>query len=259
MSLPDSVVRAVCIDLDDTLFPQQEWLAGAWLAVAGRADTLGLDSSALRVELARIAAEGSDRGGIIDRALVAIGVPPEPYVDALVSAFSGHAPTRLTPYAGALSALVRLHAAVPVVLVTDGNPRIQQAKIAALGVAGLLDHVVVSDDLGGRAVRKPHPAPFRRALALLDLPPGDVVHVGDRSAKDVAGAHGVGIRCVRVLTGEYAAMPDQADLAPWRTARTFREAVELLLPLLEATGSAARPRPLPLARAGLAAVEGKCL
>lgn len=234
MSVPDSIVRAVCVDLDDTLFPQQEWLAGAWLAVGDRADTLELDGAALRGELARVAAEGSDRGGIIDRALTAIGLPPEPYVDALVSAFSGHAPARLTPYPGALAALERLHAAVPVVLVTDGNPLIQHAKITALCLGGLVDHVVVSDDLGGRAVRKPHPAPFRHALALLDLPPTDVVHIGDRSAKDVAGAHGVGMRCLRVRTGEYAALPDPADVVPWKTACSFQDAVELLLPLLEA-------------------------
>ena len=40
-------VRGVCVDLDDTLFPQQEWLAGAWAAVADRAATLGLDGAAL--------------------------------------------------------------------------------------------------------------------------------------------------------------------------------------------------------------------
>jgi HAD superfamily hydrolase (TIGR01509 family) len=226
----DAPVRAVLVDLDDTLFPQAEWLAGAWGAVSDRADALGLDGAALRGHLVRVAAQGSDRGGIIDQALVAIGVHPEPYVPALVSAFSGHAPELLAPYAGAFSALERLHASVPVVLVTDGNPAIQRAKIAALGLGGLLDHVVVSDDLGGRAVRKPHPAAFRRALALLDLPAGAVVHVGDRSAKDVAGAHGVGMRCVRVRTGEYGALPDPAGLLPWKTAGSFREAVELLMP-----------------------------
>jgi putative hydrolase of the HAD superfamily len=235
-------VRAVLVDLDDTLFPQAEWLAGAWGAVSDRADALGLDGAALRGQLVRVAAQGSDRGGIIDQALVAIGVQPEPHVPALVSAFSGHAPQRLTAYPGAIAALERLHAAVPVVLVTDGNPAIQLAKIAALGLAGLLDHVVVSDDLGGRLVRKPHPAAFRHALTLLDLPPSDVVHIGDRSAKDVAGAHGVGMRCVRVRTGEYGALPDPAGLLPWKTAGSFQEAVEVLMPFCvrEQQGAPAR-------------------
>ena len=243
---PGKGVRAVCVDLDDTLFAQAEWLAGAWTAVSARADTLGIDGTKLHGLLTRVAAEGSDRGGIIDRALVALGVQPAPYVAALVGAFGAHAPPRLTPYPGVRAALERLHAVVPVVLITDGNPRIQQAKIAALGLGGLVDHVVISDDLGGRAVRKPHPASFQRALSLLDMSlPGvsasDVVHIGDRPAKDVAGAHGVDMRSLRVRTGEYAALPDPAGLAPWMSANSFQEAVELLIPLLEPSRVVASP------------------
>ena len=36
--MTESSVRGVCVDLDDTLFAQEEWLAGAWAAVADRAD-----------------------------------------------------------------------------------------------------------------------------------------------------------------------------------------------------------------------------
>lgn len=227
---PVSPVLGVTVDLDDTLFPQQEWLAGAWSAVADRAAGLGLDGSVVLDRLLAVAAEGSDRGGIVDRALAAAGVPPEPYVAELVAAFTAHAPEALPMYPGAGSALNRLRAAaVPVVLVTDGNPRIQRAKIAALGLGGMLDGVVVSDEIGGRAVRKPSPVPFRRALALLGLAPGTVVHVGDRPHKDVAGAGAVGMRCVRVRTGEYAALPDPADLPPWRSVASFADAVDLLL------------------------------
>jgi putative hydrolase of the HAD superfamily len=156
-------------------------------------------------------------------------MPPEPYVAALVSAFSCHAPAELPAYPGALAALDRLGALVPVVLVTDGNPRIQRAKIDALGLVPRLAGVVVSDELGGRAVRKPHPAAFERALALLGLPAAEVVHIGDRPAKDVAGARGVGMRCVRVRTGEYADLPDPAGLDPWWTADSFAAAVARLV------------------------------
>ena len=65
------------------------------------------------------------------------------------------------------------------------------------------------------------------------MPPADVVHVGDRPAKDVAGATAVGMRCLRVRTGEYADTPDPAGLVPWKSAGSFLAAVELLLPLLE--------------------------
>lgn len=234
MTADGETVTGVCIDLDDTLFPQEQWLAGAWTDVAHRATELGLDGTALHAALVRIAAHGSDKGGIIDAALLAIGASRAGCVAPLVSAFAAHAPRHLTSYPGALESLERLHAVAPVVLVTDGNPRIQRAKITALGVAHLVDHLVISDELGGRALRKPHAAPFVRALSLLGLSADRVVHVGDRPGKDVAGARGVGMRCIRVRTGEYAGLADPVDETPWRSAGSFADAVDLLLPLVEA-------------------------
>jgi putative hydrolase of the HAD superfamily len=228
-------VRGVTLDLDDTLFAQREWLSGAWCAVADRATELGLDGTALHRALLQVAAEGTDRGSIIDRALLATGTRPQPYVADLVEAFTAHAPAHLPAYPGALDALARLRTRVPVVLVTDGNPRIQRAKIAALGLGHLLaDGVVISDELGGRATRKPSPVPFRRALELLGRPAEAVVHVGDRPGKDVAGARAAGVRSVRVRTGEYAAV-DDPGAAPWAEAASFAAAVDLLEPYLAGT------------------------
>ena len=237
----------VTVDLDDTLYPQSEWLAGAWAAVAAEGGRLGLDPVALHRALLAVAAEGSDRGRIVDRALDEVeGGRPE-QVPSLVAAFAAHRPSRLEPYGGAVAALERLAAAVPVVCVTDGMPAVQRAKLVALGIDHLLADVVVSDELGGRAMRKPHPAPFERALAVLGtLVPGGaprhaVVHVGDRPGKDVAGAAAAGLRCVRVTTGEYAAAAPDGQHA-WRTVATFEAAVDLLLGGAERTPRTGRRR-----------------
>lgn len=240
-------LRAVTVDLDDTLFPQQQWLDGAWGAVARRGTELGLPATDLLRALREVAEEGSDRGRIIDRALERAGLPSR-HVPDLVAAFAGHSPARLDLYPGAGPALRALAARVPVVCVTDGDPRIQHAKITALGVRRALQAVVVSDELQaeglrGRALRKPHPAPFRRALEVLGCDAADAVHVGDRPAKDVAGAAAAGMRCIRVRTGEYAGVPD--DPRAWRTAGGFAGAVGLLLgalgPAETAPGEQERP------------------
>jgi putative hydrolase of the HAD superfamily len=235
-------VRAVTVDLDDTLYPQADWLAGAWAAVAAEGGRQGLAAASLHRALVEAAAAGSDRGGIIDRALAAVGVREDAVtalVPDLVSVFAGHRPERLTPYDGVLDAVARLAAAVPVVVITDGIPAVQHAKVEALGVGHLLAGVVVSDELGGRRLRKPHPAPFHRALELLGEPATRVVHVGDRPEKDVRGAACAGMRSIRVTTGEYAALPDGSDL-PWRTAPTFAEAADLCLAGTGTTAAALR-------------------
>ena len=121
--------------------------------------------------------------------------------------FRSHRPTRLDPYPGTTAGLARLRMRVPIALVTDGAVAVQRSKVAALGLGDAFDAVVYSDALG-RAHRKPAPLPFRRALATVRARPERSVHIGDRVATDVVGAHGVGMQAVRVRTGEYTNDPD---------------------------------------------------
>jgi putative hydrolase of the HAD superfamily len=233
------MIAAVLFDLDDTLYDQRQWLDGAWQAVAARAAIDGVDRDRLEDALRDLAADGSDRGHIIDRALArldqtSISVP------ALVAAFRSHSPAQLDPYAGVLDALADLQARVPLGLISDGDPVIQQAKLDALGLRPFFASVVFSDD-HGRAHRKPDPLPFRVALTELGVDATDAVYVGDRPAKDVAGAVGAGLRAVRVRTGEWRDDPD--DPRGWATVDTVIDAVELLqreLPPASAMETSAR-------------------
>lgn len=223
-------IAAVLFDLDDTLFPQQAWLRGAWEAVARTASGWGIDHTALSEALVTVAAEGSDRGRIIDRALEAIRVPgaPEVPVGDLVAAFRAHRPSCLEAYPGVHLALARLGAAVRLGLVSDGDVEIQQAKLDALGLTSAFDVVVFSDALG-RDRRKPDPAPFLLALHRLGQRPDEAVFVGDRPQKDIAGARAAGMRAIRVLTGEYSAAPDHPQA--WMTVPGMVEATYALLGL----------------------------
>ena len=92
--------------------------------------------------------------------------------------------------------------------------------------------MTVFSDGWGREFRKPHPRPFRTALALLGVDAAEAVMIGDRPDKDVAGATGAGLRAVRVGTGEYAERPDHPDT--WFRTDTFAAAVDLLNPYLAA-------------------------
>lgn len=218
------MLAAVCFDLDDTLYAQRQWLAGALTAVADRAAQDGVDPVRLRGALDRIAALGSDRGRIIDDALALVGAAGVP-VAPLVRAFRSYAPARLDPYPGVAAALGDLEGRVALGLVSDGDPAIQRAKLAALGLAGCFDVVVWSDE-HGRAHRKPDPLPFRLALSELGVTPDDAVYVGDRPAKDVAGPVALGMRAVRVRTGEWSGQPD--DERAWASVADVPAAVALL-------------------------------
>ena len=221
-------IAAVLCDLDDTLYPQADWLDGAWRAVAEAAADRGVQQGPFLKALHEVAAEGSARGGIIDRALAAVDarVPVGDLVGDLVAVFKAYRAPRLELYPGAAEALAALRERVPIAVITDGDPGVQEGKLSSLGLLDAVDCVVISDRLG-REFRKPHPEPFRHALAALGVEPRLAVCIGDRPDKDVAGASALGIRAVRVHTGEYAEMPD--TVAPWFSASGFAEAVRLLL------------------------------
>ena len=228
---------AVVVDLDDTLYPQAAYLAGAAAAVGAAATAVGLDGDAVHAALVAELAAGSDTGGTIDRALLATGVdlatlpgllPP------LVAAFTGHRPDRLPTYPGVEAALTALAAAAPLACLTDGAPAIQRAKLAGTGLDRLLPLVVLSDELGGRAARKPAPVGLLAVAERLGVPADRLLMIGDRPGKDVAVAAAVGARAVRVRQGEYAGAPDVP--AAWAVTDTFPQAVELALAALRDQG-----------------------
>jgi len=228
------MIDAVLVDLDDTCFDQREFLVGAFDAVARRAAEFGVDERSLRDALQNAASVGSDRGGIIDEALRAAGasVPVRPLVDS----FRSYRPTRLTTYPGVREGLDQMRRLAPLGLVTNGDPVGQRAKLGALGLDDAFDIIVLSDELG-RNFRKPHPAPFLQALRLLGAEAGRSFFIGDHPERDIAGAQRVGIRAIRVCTGEYASRPD--FVAPWRTSPEAASALRALAEL--ATAERNRP------------------
>jgi putative hydrolase of the HAD superfamily len=83
---------------------------------------------------------------------------------------------------------------------------------------GLLDKVdatVFCMDVGWR---KPHRAPFDRALSLLEVAPADALFVGDDHRWDIVGAQNAGLRPVLLESvvatprREYLTVPHLADV-----------------------------------------------
>jgi len=82
-----------------------------------------------------------------------------------------------------------------------------RAELARHGLLERVDAVVFCIDVGWR---KPHRAPFDRALALLDASPADAIFVGDDPRWDVVGAQNAGVR--PVLLGSPGSVPGLATI-----------------------------------------------
>lgn len=213
------------VDLDDTLYPQADYLAGAARAVATAVDSSAPDRF-YAIMMDELAA-GSDRGGTIDRALARAGIYGTTDVQDLVDVFRSYEPGHLDLYPGVRQALLVLGSLGPVGLLTDGHPRVQRSKIAALDVGSLFQALVITDELPrGRAARKPAPDGLYKLCELLGAEPRQAMIIGDRPDKDLALAHAVGARAIRVRQGEYASRDSVP--APLASLDSFPAAVAYL-------------------------------
>jgi putative hydrolase of the HAD superfamily len=158
--------------------------------------------------------------------------------DALVATFLRpiFATARLDPQAAYVLETLRT-AGIKTAIVSNtpwGSPA--NAWREELGRHGLLDKVdatVFCTDVGWR---KPHRAPFERALSLLGVNPVEALFVGDDPRWDVLGAQGAGIRPVLLA----ATSPD--GVADHLAIRNLGE----IISLVQGTGAATdRLQPTP--------------
>ncbi len=192
---PRPMSRGLIVDLDDTLYPQRQFMESGFAAVARYLATQhGLDVRTLTAALQQALAAGESRHAF--QRLCADHQLPESCVGLMLQEFREHQPV-LTLDEGVAGTLRRLrNTGWRIAILTNGLPSVQERKLQALGLPALVDHIVYAEQHA--ATGKPAPEPFRQTLIRLRMAAGRCVCVGDDLAKDIGGARGVGIRTIRV-------------------------------------------------------------
>lgn len=188
----------VVFDMDDTLYPEADFVRSGHRAVAERAwADLGVD---IEPELRRRFAAGQ-RGDLMSAVLADLGVatPGEDYVGrVLVPAYREHLPA-IRPHVETIPVLTALRArGHRLALLSDGWAAVQRRKLEALGLTPFFDEIVITDELG-REAWKPSPIGFERILGALGVTGAQALYVSDNPLKDFAGPHLLGMRTVRVI------------------------------------------------------------
>ncbi|HUA49286.1 MAG TPA: HAD family hydrolase [Solirubrobacteraceae bacterium] len=148
----------------------------------------------------------------------AAGIEPSRMVEALLASL------RFTAFSDARPALLAARARGQRLVVVSNWDVSLHDVLQALGLEPLLDGILTSAEVGER---KPAPAMFERALALVGGRPTQAIHVGDSFDEDVAGARAAGIEAVLISRdgGEPApgvptisSLAELVDLEPTRRA-----------------------------------------
>ena len=198
-----SRIKAITLDLDDTLWPiwptirRAEAALVAWLdarapgaaavfsdpqagvalseQVAQTRPDIAHDLSAMRRESIRAALHHAQE----DTALA------EPAFDIFFAERM-----RVELFADVLPALAALAARYPIVAVSNGN-----AHVGRVGLGKFFVGSVSASEMG---VAKPDPRIFHAAAQMAGVAPAEVLHVGDDAAMDVLGALDAGMQTVWV-------------------------------------------------------------
>lgn len=227
----DGRVRALCFDLDDTLWDiapviaradrrLHEWLAESHPRIAER--WTAADLLAARRQLALEHPERAYdytwlRLTIMQRCALEVGYDEE--VAQLAFEVWFGARNEVDPYPDVVPALRRLGDRFALATLSNGN-----ADLRRIGLAPLFTVSLNAREIGAA---KPHPAVFERIAAELALERDEVLYVGDDPLVDVAGARAAGLRTAWMnrAAREWPMDVEPADLE----VRHCEELAELLL------------------------------
>ena len=203
-------LSAVLFDLDGTLYSRAACLLDFLLAqYERRRDLLGaISREAFIGRFVAYDANGSVRRDIVyPRILSEIGGDPEA-ASLLVADYVEDFGTFCRPPDDLFPTIERLRDdGMRLGVVTNGQARIQRHTLAGLGLNGVFDVVLISEDEG---IRKPDPEIFARALARLGLTSTVAVFVGDNPQADITGARSAGLKAIWMENGYYRP-PQGAD------------------------------------------------
>lgn len=188
------MIEAIAFDLDDTLFPEVDYVFSGYRAVAARVkEDLGFQ---VYDELVALYREGRhDR--VFDQVLQDhLGRVEEEYVLKLVDTYRRHEPV-LRPFPETIQVLDQLKSQYRLALISDGYLAVQERKLKALQLRDYFE-VVIFSDRWGRDCWKPHSRPYEECARGLGLEPDTIVYVGDNPAKDFVTARAMGMPTVRV-------------------------------------------------------------
>lgn len=167
--------------MDDTLFPEIQYVKSGFRAVAAQIESdFGVNCYGLMLGLF-----SADTKDVYNRTLDSLGVAYDGgYIGRLVKIYREHTPQGLQFYPDVIPFTDALKSrGILTGIITDGRVEGQKNKLVALGCYSLFDSVIITDELG-EAFRKPSKRAFEITCGNLKVGLPQTAYIGDNPSKD---------------------------------------------------------------------------
>jgi len=199
------ISTAVVFDMDDTLYPESQYILSGFKACAVWAEQhIGIANEEGYSKLEKLYHDGI-RNNTFNVWLEHYNIHDDiNIIKQLVQVYRTHKPS-ITPYPEIPNILSYLsQRRIKIGLVSDGYLTVQQNKFNSLGLAKYFDAIVFSDQWG-RENWKPSQRPYVEVLKQLQVEPHNAIYIGDNPTKDFLGANQLGMSTIWLnLNQEYS-------------------------------------------------------
>ena len=182
-------LNAVIYDLDDTLYSEKEYVKSGYQKVAKVLPQV----SNVEKKLWELF---ESKKPAIDELLTQENIQSEKIKQECLLAYRQQVP-EIHLYEGVMEMLIELRGkGLKLGIITDGRPEGQRAKIQALGLESFVDHIIITDELGGPVFRKPNMTAFQIMKEKMNVLYDEMCYIGDNIKKDFIAPEKLGIRSI---------------------------------------------------------------
>ena len=188
----DDAIGSVIFDLDDTLYSEKDYVRSSFRVV----ERILPEVKNIFNKLCAALEKGQPP---LETVLKEAGIYSDELLLKCREAIRDHKP-EITLYEGVKELFFELHTQKRSIgLLIDGTPKVQRAKIEALGLDKMADEILITDELAGHGnvmeFRKPNDLPFLIMKKRLDVPCRNMAFVGDDIEKDFIAPRALGMEC----------------------------------------------------------------
>lgn len=220
------MIKAVIFDMDDTLYPEYEYVLSGFKAVN---DYLEEKSIFGFFKIAVQLFERGERGKIFNDTLNILKVSYcKEDIFRLIQIYRNHKPA-IQLFTDAQEILVKLQNRLPLGLISDGYLEAQRNKVEALKLDQFFRKIILTDELG-RDKWKPSPDSYQMMHNYFNVQHEELIYIGDNVSKDFVTANKLGWTTVQIIrnSGEYQNKDILAEFKAQFEVSSLTEVIDII-------------------------------